>query len=236
MDDVEEEFADLVRNQLEKLETTAFAMEVRHDLPQDAIRSVIRKGDKRARPSLSRVKEICDALGLEFYVGLPRDWHLSAHERMEMTEYANIPLYDVRLAAGSGASNGRETVVDWLAFKRSWLQKVGVSPRNARLARIMGDSMEPLLQDQDLVLIDVSRRTVPARPRKPGKRVRADLYAVLDGGEARVKRVEHSSPGRLILHSDNHALYPPEIREGGNASSLGIIGKVIWWGHTVEEN
>lgn len=88
--------------------------------------------------------------------------------------------------------------------------------------------------DGDLVLIDVSRRTVNLRPRKAGKPPRADLFAVIDGDLARVKRIEHSSPGRLILHSDNPA-YPPEVRDGMNADDLGIIGKVVWWGHTVRE-
>lgn len=143
-------------------------------------------------------------------------------------------MHDVDLAAGDGRENGQEEVIGQLAFRRSWLQRIGLAPANARLARVRGDSMEPVLKDGDLVLIDISRRSVIVRPRKPGKPPRADLYAVLDGGAARVKRIEHSSPGRLVLHSDN-PLYPPEVRDGGNADDLGIIGKVMWWGHTVKE-
>lgn len=185
-------------------------------------------------PSLENLSALADVLGLELYFGPARE-QPSGHEAIEMMEYAKVPLHDVELAAGFGRNNGAEAVVDEVVFRRDWLKKMGVSPQNARLARVRGDSMEPVLKDGDMVLIDTKRTTIPARPRKPGKPPRADLYAVLDGDEARVKRVEHSQVGRLILHSDNHVLYPPEIREGGSAKDLGIIGKVVWWGHTVKE-
>ena len=43
-------------------------------LPEDAIRTVLRGNDPRA----TRLAEICDALGLEFYVGPPRSRDRSA--------------------------------------------------------------------------------------------------------------------------------------------------------------
>lgn len=185
-------------------------------------------------PGMDKLAALSDALGLELYFGLPRETVPSIHDRLEIGDYARIPLHEVDLAAGGGRENGREEVIDHLAFRRDWLKKIGLSPANGRLARVRGDSMEPVLRDGDLVLIDISRRSIPARARKPGKPPRADLYAVLDGDVARVKRIEHSSPGRLVLHSDN-PLYPPEVRDGSNADDLGIIGKVMWWGHTVKE-
>lgn len=229
------DFPALITARLDELGLNVNQAEARAGLPQGYIRGVLRTDDKRAIPSIEKAAVIADVLGLEFYLGPPRDVEPAPKDAPDMGGYAKIPLHDVELAAGPGLSNGSEDVVDRLAFRRSWLRKIGVSPRNARLAHVRGDSMEPILKDGDLVLIDVGRRSIPARPRKPGKPPRADLYAVLDGGEARVKRVEHSQVGRLILHSDNHALYPPEIREGANADDLGIIGKVVWWGHTVKE-
>ncbi len=42
-------------------------------LPRDAIRSILDGHE----PKLSRVADVCDALGLEFYIGPPREWGLA---------------------------------------------------------------------------------------------------------------------------------------------------------------
>lgn len=91
--------------------------------------------------------------------------------------------------------------------------------------------MEPTLKDGDVVLIDIGRKTVPARPRDPEKPLHADLYALREGDQLRIKRVEHSKLGRLILHSDNSMMFPAEVREGHDARELDVIGKVVWSGH-----
>ena len=59
---------DLVDRRLKELGENKYQAAARAGLPPDAIRYVL---DGR-KPSLDRVKEICDALGLELYVGSPR--------------------------------------------------------------------------------------------------------------------------------------------------------------------
>ena len=153
----------------------------------------------------------------------------------DSSEYTFVSLHDAELAAGTGALNLRERIVDQLAFRIDWLRRIGVTPASARLARVRGDSMAPTLQDRDLLLIDTSRIEIPIRPRKDGQPLRANLYALIEDGLARVKRIERSSADTLALHSDNVTLYPPEIRAGTEIGQLNIIGKVMWWGHTVRE-
>ena len=88
--------------------------------------------------------------------------------------------------------------------------------------------------DIDLVLIDTSRRELT--PRKQGVKAthKRPVYAILEEGEARVKRIDRPSEDMLVLISDNPD-NPPEILTGADAKSVHIIGKVLWWGHTAVE-
>lgn len=87
--------------------------------------------------------------------------------------------------------------------------------------------MQPCVWDGDTVLIDRSRTEVPVRG-TVGRRGRSPVYAFVDDGQARIKRIERPDEGQLILLSDNPD-YPPEFAKIEN---LSIIGKVLWWGHT----
>lgn len=146
--------------------------------------------------------------------------------------YAHVPLHEATLGAGPGRFNATGPVaVDHLAFRRDWLRRIGVSPNDAVIARVSGDSMAPTIHDGDVVLVDISRAAPPDKPRAPKDTRPAQIYAVLDGELARVKRVELAAPGTLALLSDNPAS-PPEFRP---LDQVSIIGRVLWWGHTNRE-
>lgn len=149
-------------------------------------------------------------------------------------ELVPIPLHAARLAAGTGAENHAEPVIEHLAFRADWLKRVGVSPSAARLASVQGDSMAPTLQPGDLVLIDTTRRTVPLRARGPSDLRPSPIFALRHDDGAVVKRLERVSDDQLILLSDNPA-HPPQLRSGADLEATEIIGKVVWWGHTVRE-
>ena len=63
------DFADLVRRRLVETRKSKHRAAVDRGLPQDAIRSVLNGHS----PRLERLEQICDALGLELYVGPARD-------------------------------------------------------------------------------------------------------------------------------------------------------------------
>jgi len=147
------------------------------------------------------------------------------------TEFAPIPLYSAQLAAGDGATNDGAQIIDNLAFRRDWLKGIGVSPQSAVIARATGDSMTPTLQPGDALLIDRAHADPPTKLRAPGDTRPAQIYALVDDGHARVKRLELAAPGMLMLLSDNPA-HAPELRP---VAAVSIIGKVVWWGHTNRE-
>lgn len=186
------------------------------------------------RYSVETLEKLAQVLDLEFYFGPPRDTGPVEQVILDGRDFAHIPLHQASLAAGDGASNGDEEVIDHLAFRRSWLTRIGVSASNAVLARARGDSMLPCIHGGDIVLIDRSRRDVPVRPRKPDDTRPAPIYALLDGTGARIKRIERPEPDLVMLLSDNPS-FPPEVLTGSKVASLDIIGKVMWWGHTNRE-
>ncbi|MAS43372.1 MAG: hypothetical protein CML46_05040 [Rhodobacteraceae bacterium] len=150
-----------------------------------------------------------------------------------LSDYVPLPLHDVELAAGGGALNDSEAVGRHLLFRQDWMRKLGLLAANARLARVRGDSMIPLLSDGDLVLVDLSKTEIPVELRRPGAPRRAHLVAIEHEGESRVKWMERPTEDSLIIYSENAALYPPEVYTRADAERIRLIGRVVWWCHTV---
>ncbi len=136
-------------------------------------------------------------------------------------DFALISRYDAELAAGNGVENNDEPVNETLAFRRDWLQRLGVSASSACLVKVRGESMQPTLHDGDLVLIDRARASV-----RSGR-----IYAFIEDGQARVKRLDCIDQQTLLIRSDNPT-FPIEIRRGPEADNLRIFGEVVWSGHT----
>lgn len=196
--------------------------------------SAVQNIKRGSSPSFERLGAIAEALGLELYFGRPRETGSIEHVMIDGSDYAHIPLHDAVLAAGGGCDNASEHVVDQLAFRRDWLRKVGVTAATARLARVQGDSMQPTLWPGDMILIDTERNEVPVRLSLSKEYRRVPVYALIDNGEARVKRIQRPNADALMLLSDNPD-YTPEFRQGADLTNIRIIGKVVWWGHTVKE-
>ena len=226
MDRYSDQFAEIIAQRLKSLNTNAYAVEVAAGLAPDAIRNVLRS-EKKSGPTLSRVEDICAALGLELYIGQPRDTGPQP-PAPDLDQLAQIPLHNAMLGAGDGCMNHTEEVTEYLAFRRDWLRKIGVAPSNAKLARASGDSMQPVIWDGDLLLIDSSKVDPPPMAKNNQANRYAPVFALLDDGQAKVKRLQMLDHDVAILISDNPD-YPPQFVR---TESLSIIGKVLWWGHT----
>lgn len=146
---------------------------------------------------------------------------LGSPETFNPEDYVPIPRIEAEIAAGTGSINSTEVVTETFAFRLDWLRSIGVAPANGCLVKVRGDSMEPLLRDHDIVLVDRARTQV-----RPGQ-----VYALRDGGEARVKRLDRPDPETLVLRSDNPA-HPLEFRRGAELEAVTILGQVVWSGHT----
>jgi len=143
--------------------------------------------------------------------------------QIKNNEYAYIPLVSNTLSKDGGSFTKEESpeIIDYLAFKKNWLLKLG-RPKNFRVMAVQDDSMFPTLHDNDVVLFDIHRTKF-----RPGA-----VYAISFNNYIMLRRV-HTAPGETIYKADNNI--HPEIRID-SAKNYGIqpvhlIGQVIWWCH-----
>lgn len=131
-----------------------------------------------------------------------------------------IPLVEARLSAGQGSLEVERNSDRSYAFRMDFLLRKG-NPESMILMRVAGDSMQPEIMDNDVVLIDQSKKDII-----PGK-----IFAVGFDDAIYLKRID-KQPGKVILKSVNEEAYPPielDMR-GDMAEFFRVIGKVIWSG------
>lgn len=135
-------------------------------------------------------------------------------------DFVDIPVLDIELAAGCGANaEVVESEEYTYPFRRDELRKYGVHASNARIVKIVGNSLFPVLNGGDLVAIDVSNKKI-----KDG-----DLYAIRDGVLLRVKILIYRPDGGLIIRSFNRDEYPDEQLPRSEAvTRVHVIGRVFW--------
>lgn len=179
-------------------------------------------------PSITSAAAICDALGLEFYIGPRRDvgppnpsHPLAGDVRIGDEEYSLIPRYDVNVSAGPGIIPTSEAQDDRVAFSRSWLIRHHISADLSGLVKVKGDSMAPVIPDGALVLVHYAEMYVE----------REGVYVYSRNGEAYIKRllpVDRAPNGRptsMVIISENPE-YKPEVVTGLALNELRIVGRV----------
>lgn len=132
------------------------------------------------------------------------------------TEFARIPVYDVRFSAGFGAHNDSEQPLAYHEIGMAMLRRFTDAPVN-RLAflQVNGDSMEPLLFNKDWVLIDANRTSL----------VTPAIYAISFNGEGFLKHASQNlETGAITLVSHNPA-YPPQTI--AKPDGLRVVGRVV---------
>jgi hypothetical protein len=132
-----------------------------------------------------------------------------------------IAVPEVRISASAGGGTHLEQEAggtDWY-FDSGWLRyELRAAPRDLRIISIDGDSMEPVLQSGDKVMIDLSR-TAPSPP---------GIFVLHDGIGLVAKQLElipNSEPPRLLIRSESprYQNYERTLEE------VNIVGRVIWF-------
>lgn len=138
-------------------------------------------------------------------------------------DYVLIPLLSAIGECGSGYMNSHVEVKGSQAFPRDLLNRMRVKPENLRILKADGDSMEPYIFSDDIVLIDTSD-TVP-KDRFPYAIRRAD-------GSISFKRLMRRTSGTWLIRSDNpdKNMHPDEEVTAAALHDIPIIGRIIWRG------
>ena len=140
-------------------------------------------------------------------------------DQTDSVDMITVPLVEARLSAGTGSMEVSNDRGGGYAFRSDFLHRKG-NPKRMVLMRVSGDSMEPEIFDNDLVLLDQGQKEIT-----PGR-----LYAVGFEDAIYIKRID-KLPGQVILRSVNPA-YPPVTLDlrGDCAEQFRVIGRVLWSG------
>ncbi|AIC11139.1 S24 family peptidase [Xylella fastidiosa] len=145
----------------------------------------------------------------------------------ELDPEANILVdeVDVMLSAGNGVLIPEFIETKFrMPFPLPWLRHAHINPKDVKLMRVHGDSMERTLFDNDRVMVNFADTRI-----RDGK-----VYAIAIGGEAKVKRLYTLRNNGLRIVSDNqnkdsegHRIYKDEIVPPNEMETVQVLGRVI---------
>lgn len=92
-----------------------------------------RRAEKPEHP-IENLQKLADVLGLEFYLGPPRETGPVCTRALDGAAHTPIPCVDPRIAAGAESHDVK--FEEALAFRRDWLRKRGVLPDQACLLQL----------------------------------------------------------------------------------------------------
>lgn len=140
----------------------------------------------------------------------------SADETLRATDIELIRRVDISYAMGDGSVIEDYPETDFLPFSLNFLRQFarGTTDR-LFIATGHGESMEPTLRRDDLVMIDTSQDRVAFQDH---------LWALTYCGAGMIKRLRRISGDRMLILSDNPSVPPQEADE----EDVHIVGKVVW--------
>jgi hypothetical protein len=184
----------------DRLEALTAAID-RGDIPEDADLGAILRGDWDSK--LAPANLAGDYLTL-----------------IDASRYTAIPRRDVKAAAGDKILIPGEEIVDVLLFKTEFLRReLGLDPRALVVIQARGDSMQPTIDDGDLLLVDCSQA------------LDADnaIYVLNVNDRILVKRLHFRIDGTIEVLSDNPK-YKSETVNPRNNDVFRVVGRVVWSG------
>lgn len=129
-----------------------------------------------------------------------------------------VTVQEIDLAYGLGGTFSDGPVeIQTLYFPRGWIEAItSTTPAMLTIARGRGDSMQPTIQDGDMVMIDRSQRVI---------REQDAIWALTIGDFAMIKRVRAGGE-RIRILSDNASVPPDEVFH----EEINVVGRVIFIG------
>jgi len=186
-------------------------------------RAAVSDAKRQGRVPSEWLLKLCRSHGLNpYWIETGKGSKHVRHEGVEEDErgygpaFEYVPMVEARLSGGGGSLETSDRVLGYYAFRREWLVSKGTID-SMRLMRVTGESMEPTIADNDVVMVDFAQFDVLA-----GK-----IYAVRMDEEIVVKRLERK-PGKLVLVSDNRSYYEPLEIDLAKYANVEVLGRVVW--------
>ena len=173
-------------------------------------------GTLRNKISLGRLPSFDEALKIVEAFGMTME-EFKAYPDVPAKDVINIPVYEQALSAGRGQElQDRAEIIDWVALPNH-LKKYS---ENMAASYVRGDSMEPTLFDDDVILFDSF-----------GYDGQDGIYVINYKGAGFVKRLQRDKDFVRII-SDNKKY--AEMNESGESEDFRVIGKVRYVVHKVQ--
>ena len=143
---------------------------------------------------------------------------------VEQGGFIYVPLFDVRVSAGTGSFNDVEAVTAMRPFDAEFIRRdLGISHNELAMSVIIGTSAEPWLHSRDTVLTDLRDREA----RTEG------LHIVRLDGALLLKKLQRLPDRVLRVSSYNEAYEPFDIKGHEDSDrDFAVIGRVRWGGVT----
>jgi phage repressor protein C with HTH and peptisase S24 domain len=132
--------------------------------------------------------------------------------------FAYLPLFDIEASAGLGVPVGPEVRLGAVAFDPHFLRAQGARPDQCSIIAASGDSMQPVIPDGSLLVVDHSQKEVR----------NGHIMVVNVGDDLLVKRIRRRLDGLIELISDNPA-YAPETLGPDALQQLRVVGRVVYF-------
>lgn len=170
---------------------------------------------------LLKIAEIFNVSVLWLLTGNDKD--RLGNKGTDESEYVFIPRYNVNAAAGSGAWNEDESPVFAMAFRKYWIEKyLQADPKKLSVISVQGDSMEGVLNDKDVILINHD----DIDPKE-------GIYVLRIDGHLFVKQVQRLPNAVLEVSSMSPVYKSFTVDLNALPTDFAIIGKVVWYGRTL---
>jgi phage repressor protein C with HTH and peptisase S24 domain len=131
-------------------------------------------------------------------------------------QWVDIPVYDVRAAAGEGYQNGQAEMSSEVRLSPDHIRQVlGVPPESLAVIRVEGDSMTPLMHHGDSIFIDT----------RPPATITEGVYLFRQDDALLVKQLQRVLGG--IQVSSRNPAYASYNITNENATGFQVIGRVV---------
>lgn len=187
----------------------------RAKISEGTLRNLLKGGD----PKLSNALRIAEAgnTSLGWLVGEHEFQVQEAPATFEVnpfSEFDTVNLYDVDASAGHGNAVITEDF-KLLYFRKEWFSSRGLTAANLVAVNVVGDSMEPDIPDESIVLVDTNQTDV-----KNGA-----VYVFTLNGDLLIKRMMATVEGYKAMSINPH--YGDMDFKQDEAEKLNVIGRAV---------
>lgn len=178
---------------------------------------------KSTNPSSVKLARVAECLGVSLTYLAGSGTNTSEGYQFSLpdsvTDYVAVARMNVEVSAGGGTIVTTENPEEYYHFRKDWIRNhLRVASGDLRIVTVHGDSMEPTLCNNDMILIDTTQQ----HPSPSG------IYVLFDGMGLVVKRLElvaNPQSPKIRITSDNshYATYECALAEAN------IVGRVVWF-------